>query len=256
MVWFGLIFWGSVLNAFAGELGLLTNNPDLSYLFFLLGLILGLTAKFRGTWLWIPAKQTSIPLQMKKKLLVLIVAYNHEKFIKSVLDRINDNLFKTYEVEVLINDDSSSDNTLNVTKDYIKNNTDKKIKYTVLSNPVNQGYGGNQKIGFLYAIKNNFDFVALVHGDGQYAPEYLETLVEPLNDENTDVVFGSRMINKDGAIKGGMPFYKYIGNKILTFYQNKLFNKNFTEFHSGYRIYKVQSLKKIPYELISFSTMF
>ena len=186
---------------------------------------------------------------MRKKLLVVIVAYNHEKFIKSVLDRINDNLFKTYEVEVLINDDSSSDNTLNVTKDYIKNNTDKKIKYTVLSNPVNQGYGGNQKIGFLYAIKNNFDFVALVHGDGQYAPEYLETLVEPLNDENTDVVFGSRMINKDGAIKGGMPFYKYIGNKILTFYQNKLFNKNFTEFHSGYRIYKVQSLKKIPYEL-------
>ena len=56
MVWFGLIFWGCVLNAFAREFGLLTNNPDLSYLFFLLGLILGLTAKFRGTWLWIPAK--------------------------------------------------------------------------------------------------------------------------------------------------------------------------------------------------------
>ena len=186
---------------------------------------------------------------MRKKLLVLIVAYNHEKFIESVLDRINDNLFKTYEVEVLINDDSSSDNTLNITKDYIKNNIHKKIKYTVLSNPVNQGYGGNQKIGFLYAMKNNFDFVALVHGDGQYAPECLETLVEPLNDENTDAVFGSRMINKNGALKGGMPFYKFIGNKILTIYQNKLFKTNFTEFHSGYRIYKVQSLKKIPYEL-------
>ena len=127
---------------------------------------------------------------MKKKLLVLIVAYNHEKFIKSVPDRINDNLFKTYNVEVLINDDSSLDNTLNITKDYIKNNSHKKIKYTVLSNPVNQGYGGNQKIGFLYAIKNNFDFVALIHCDGQYAPEYLETLVEPLNDDNTDAVFG------------------------------------------------------------------
>jgi len=186
---------------------------------------------------------------MKKKLLILIVAYNHENFIKSVLDRINNNLVETYEVEVLINDDSSTDNTLKITKDYIENNINKKIKYTVLSNPVNQGYGGNQKIGFLYAIKNNFDFVALVHGDGQYAPEYLESLIEPLNEESTDAVFGSRMINKNGAIKGGMPFYKYIGNKILTFYQNKLFNKNFTEFHSGYRIYKVQSLKKIPYEL-------
>ena len=186
---------------------------------------------------------------MKKKLLILIVAYNHEKFIKSVLDRINYNLFKTYEVEVLINDDSSTDNTLGIIKDYIKNNIYKKVKYTVLSNPVNQGYGGNQKIGFLYAIKNNFDFVAVVHGDGQYAPEYLEKLVDPLNGENIDAVFGSRMIDKNGALKGGMPLYKYIGNKILTFYQNKLFDKNFTELHSGYRIYKVKSLQKIPYEL-------
>ncbi len=186
---------------------------------------------------------------MKKKLLILIVAYNHEKFIESVLNRVNQNLVERYEVEVLINDDSSTDNTLQIIKEYIEKNKDKKIKYTVLSNPVNQGYGGNQKIGFLYAIKNNFDFVALVHGDGQYAPEYLETLVEPLHDEKNDAVFGSRMINKNGAIKGGMPLYKYLGNKILTFYQNILFNKNFTEFHSGYRIYKVQSLKKIPYEL-------
>jgi len=185
---------------------------------------------------------------MKKKLLILVVAFNHEKFIHKVLDRIDQNLTQTYDVEILINDDSSSDDTLKVTRDYIKNSK-KEFKYTILSNPINQGYGGNQKIGFLYAIKNNFDYVALVHGDGQYAPEYLETLVSPLANINTDAVFGSRMINKSGAINGGMPFYKYIGNKILTFYQNKLFNKNFTEFHSGYRIYKVQSLKKVPYEL-------
>ncbi len=185
---------------------------------------------------------------MKKKLLILVVAFNHEKFIHKVLDRIDQNLSKTYDVEILINDDSSSDDTVKVTENYIKNSK-KDFKYTILSNPINQGYGGNQKIGFLYAIKNNFDYVALVHGDGQYAPEYLETLVAPLANTNFDAVFGSRMINKNGAIKGGMPIYKYIGNKILTFYQNKLFNKNFTEFHSGYRIYKVQSLKKIPYEL-------
>ena len=185
---------------------------------------------------------------MKKKLLILIVAYNHERFIKSVLNRIDQNLVKNYEVEVLISDDSSTDNTLNILKDYKENNRNNEIKYTILSNPINQGYGGNQKIGFLYAIKNKFDFVALVHGDGQYAPEYLETLVKPLNDENVDTVFGSRMINKNGALNGGMPLYKFLGNKILTFYQNKLFNKNFTEFHSGYRIYKVQSLKKVPYQ--------
>ena len=91
---------------------------------------------------------------MKKKLLILIVAFNHEKFIHKVLDRINENLTNTYDVEILINDDSSSDETVKVAKEYIKNST-KKFKYTILSNPINQGYGGNQKIGFLYAIKNH-----------------------------------------------------------------------------------------------------
>ena len=186
---------------------------------------------------------------MKKKLLVLIVAFNHEKFIHKVLDRINENLTNSYHVEILINDDSSSDETLKVTKNYIRENQKKKFKYTILSNPINQGYGGNQKIGFLYAIKNNFDYVALVHGDGQYAPEYLDKLLFPFLNEKVDAVFGSRMINKNGAIRGGMPLYKFLGNKILTFFQNKLFDKDFTEFHSGYRVYRVNSLKKIPYEL-------
>ena len=185
---------------------------------------------------------------MKKKLLILIVAFNHEKFIQKVLNRIDEKLNDTYEVEILINDDSSSDKTVQLTKEYIEK-SNKKFKYTVLSNPVNQGYGGNQKIGFLYAIKNNYDYVALIHGDGQYAPEYIENLLKPFSNENVDAVFGSRMINKYDAIKGGMPLYKFIGNKILTFYQNKIFNKNFTELHSGYRIYNVKSLKKIPYEM-------
>ena len=136
---------------------------------------------------------------MKKKLLILIVAFNHERFIEKVLDRIDENLIHTYDVEILINDDSSSDETVKVTKKYIQESK-KKFKYTILSNPVNQGYGGNQKIGFLYASKNNFDYVALVHGDGQYAPECLEDLVKPLSDNNIDAVFGSRMINKNGAI--------------------------------------------------------
>ncbi len=185
---------------------------------------------------------------MKKKLLILIVVYNHEKFIEKVLNRIDENLTNKFDVEILINDDSSTDNTFEVIKSYIDNNN-KPFKYTILSNPINQGYGGNQKIGFQYAIKNNFDYVALVHGDGQYAPEYLEKLVEPLVSENIDYVWGSRMINKNGALKGGMPLYKFIGNKILTFYQNLLFKTNFSETHSGYRVYSVKALKKIPFNL-------
>lgn len=185
---------------------------------------------------------------MKKKLLILIVVYNHEKFIEKVLNRIDENLTNKFDVEILINDDSSTDNTFEVIKSYVDNNN-KPFKYTILSNPINQGYGGNQKIGFQYAIKNNFDYVALVHGDGQYAPEYLEKLVEPLVSEEIDFVWGSRMINKNGALKGGMPLYKLIGNKILTFYQNFLFNTSFSEYHSGYRVYSVNALKKIPFNL-------
>ena len=188
-------------------------------------------------------------METKKKLLILIVAYNHEKFIKNVLNRIDDNLSKKYNVKILINDDSSTDKTLEIVKEFINSDNKNIFKYKVLSNPENQGYGGNQKIGYEYAIKNNFDFVALLHGDGQYAPEYLQELIEPLNLNNIDAVFGSRMITKGGALKGGMPLYKFIGNKILTFFQNFLFSTKFTEFHSGYRIYKVNSLKKIPYEL-------
>ncbi len=185
---------------------------------------------------------------MKKKLLILIVVYNHEKFIEKVLNRIDENLTSKFDVEVLINDDSSTDQTFDIIKSYVDNNN-KPFKYTILSNPVNQGYGGNQKIGFQYAIKNNFDYIALVHGDGQYAPEYLEKLVEPLKSEEATLVWGSRMINKNGALKGGMPVYKFVGNKILTFYQNLLFKTRFSEFHSGYRVYSVSALKEIPFNL-------
>ena len=188
-------------------------------------------------------------MDIKKKLLILIVAYNHEKFIKKVLERISTALTKKYNVEILINDDSSTDKTVKYAQEFIKFNTNNLFKYKILSNPGNQGYGGNQKIGYEYAIKNNFDFVALVHGDGQYAPESLQELIEPLNSNTVDAVFGSRMMTKGGALRGGMPFYKFVGNKILTFFQNYLFSTKFTEFHSGYRIYKISSLKKIPYIL-------
>jgi len=188
-------------------------------------------------------------MDIKKKLLILIVAYNHEKFIKNVLERISTTLTKKYDVEILINDDSSTDKTVRYAQEFIKLNTNNLFKYKILSNPGNQGYGGNQKIGYEYAIKNNFDFVALVHGDGQYAPESLQELIEPLNSNTVDAVFGSRMMTKGGALRGGMPFYKFVGNKILTFFQNSLFSTKFTEFHSGYRVYKISSIKKIPYVL-------
>ena len=184
-----------------------------------------------------------------KKLLIYIVAFNHEKFIEKVLNRIDRKIFNKFETEILINDDHSSDNTLEKIRNYKNKNKNINCKIKILSNPKNLGYGGNQKIGYHYAIKNEFEYVALLHGDGQYAPEVLENLIDEMNKQNAMAVFGSRMITKGGALKGGMPIYKFIGNKILTFFQNIILSSDLSEFHSGYRVYRVEALSKIPFHL-------
>ena len=184
---------------------------------------------------------------MTKSVLILIVAYNHENTIQEVLGRIPDELDQ-YNTEILIIDDASYDDTFRHSE-AIARTDDLPFKLTVLKNPINQGYGGNQKIGFFYAMENRFDIVALVHGDGQYDPEKLPELVRPVADGEADAVFGSRMMERGGALKGGMPLYKFIGNKILTIFQNAVLKANLTEFHSGYRIYSVDALKQIPLHL-------
>ena len=184
------------------------------------------------------------------RLLIFIVAYNAERTIESVLQRLPPSLAQGYEVEVLIIDDSSKDDTFHRSQ-VAEAKGIVPFKLTVLFNPVNQGYGGNQKIGFHYAIEKGFDWVALVHGDGQYAPECLPELVELLANKEAEAVFGSRMLDKGGALKGGMPLYKYIGNKILTTFQNSLLGTNLSEFHSGYRLYAVKAMAAVPFDLNS-----
>lgn len=180
------------------------------------------------------------------KILIFIVAYNAERTIESVLKRIPESM-KEYDTEVLIIDDASSDKTWETAEKFKRSGTFP-FKLNVLVNPVNQGYGGNQKLGFLYAIKNGFDLVALVHGDGQYAPEALPALVKPIIDGSADAVFGSRMMTALGALKGGMPLYKYVGNRILTGFQNIVLQSNLSEFHTGYRIYSTRSLMRVPFQ--------
>ena len=184
------------------------------------------------------------------RLLIFIVAYNAEKTIESVLKRIPVMLASVYDVEVLIIDDSSQDETF-VQSELIKRAGIIPFNITVLFNPVNQGYGGNQKIGFHYAIKNGFDWVALVHGDGQYAPECLPELVESLANKESEAVFGSRMMEGTSALKGGMPLYKFVGNKVLTRFQNILLRSKLSEFHSGYRLYSTAALSQVPFDLNS-----
>jgi glycosyltransferase involved in cell wall biosynthesis len=181
----------------------------------------------------------------KKRILVFVVAYNAEKTIGSVLRRIPEEL-RGGNVEVLVIDDSSKDDTFAASLAHEK--TIEGLKITILRTPLNQGYGGNQKLGYRYAIENGFDIVALVHGDGQYAPEKLPELLAPLLSGEAGAVFGSRMMKKGDALRGGMPLYKYVGNKILSGFQNAMLKSKFSEFHSGYRLYSVAALRGIPFE--------
>ena len=180
-----------------------------------------------------------------KRLLIFIVAYNAQTTIEKVLSRIPRSL-ESENVEVLIIDDSSKDDTFLNGLRYQRQNS--AFKITVLRTPENQGYGGNQKLGYRYAIDNGFDIVAMVHGDGQYAPEKLPSLVVPLVSEEADAVFGSRMIDKRAARQGGMPLYKWLGNQVLTVFQNWMLGTRLAEFHTGYRLYSTAALSQIPFE--------
>jgi glycosyltransferase involved in cell wall biosynthesis len=98
-------------------------------------------------------------------------------------------------------------------------------------------------------VREGFDYVALLHGDGQYAPELLPDLVRPLRDGEADAVFGSRMMGSRSALAGGMPLYKYVGNRILSRIQNNMLGTSLSEAHSGFRAYSVAALLKIPWQL-------
>jgi len=183
----------------------------------------------------------------RASLLILVVAYHAEDTLESVLDRIPRQVLRDYACEVLVVDDCSADRTFELGRRYAQQHPELPIQ--VMRNRVNQGYGGNQKVGYAYAIEHDFDFVAMLHGDGQYAPERLSDLMEPFADETVGAVFGSRMLTRGGARTGGMPLYKFVGNRVLTTYQNTLLRKSFSEYHSGYRVYRVSALSRLRWDL-------
>ena len=177
------------------------------------------------------------------KIGILIVAYNAQETLTKVLDRIPSDFVKQIDA-ILVCDDASTDDTHKVGLSY---QSKSQLPLTIVRHENNLGYGGNQKTGYQWALEKNLDLVVLLHGDGQYAPEYLPQMVEPIVSGRADVVFGSRMITQGGARQGGMPLYKFVGNKILTTLQNRLAKVSLTEWHSGYRAYSVASLRKINF---------
>lgn len=182
------------------------------------------------------------------KVLIYVVAYNAAKTIVGVLQRIPASLAERYQVTVLVADDCSKDATVAIARDYFEKGY--WCEVLAIRNPINQGYGGNQKIGYRYAMDRLFEAVVLLHGDGQYAPECIPMLLEPMaTDDTVGAVFGSRMLNKRDALRGGMPLYKFVGNQVLTRFQNLVLGSNLSEFHTGYRVYSVNALRKLPLAL-------
>ena len=116
----------------------------------------------------------------RPRLLIFVIAYYAEPTLEWVLDRIPRQIFADFDCEVLVVDDASADRTFEIGEEYKLRHPE--LRITVLRNQYNQGYGGNQKVGYSYAIVEGFDFVAMVHGDGQYAPEELPRLMAPLVD--------------------------------------------------------------------------
>ena len=185
----------------------------------------------------------SLDAASRLRVAVFVVAYNAEAHIEETLRRIPRELAERL-TSIYVIDDSSRDETSRAA-------TDLKSEIPTLDvfrTPYNQGYGGNQKLGYQYAMKQGFDVVVLLHGDGQYAPEFLPRMLAPFDDPETAAVFGSRMMVPGAARRGGMPLYKNVGNRILTSIENRLLDADLSEFHSGYRAYRVSALAELPFQ--------
>lgn len=178
---------------------------------------------------------------------VLVVAYNAASTLEKTLERLPESFIESVD-HVMVCDDASIDDTYEIG---LRFRDSARFPITVVKHERNLGYGGNQKVGYRWAIEHGLDVVVLLHGDGQYAPECIEDLVAPLVSGEADAVFGSRMLDKGGARAGGMPAYKYFGNRVLTTFQNSVTGQRLSEWHSGYRAYRTDSLGDLDLESYS-----
>ncbi|MBX7241938.1 MAG: glycosyltransferase family 2 protein [Bacteroidia bacterium] len=170
-----------------------------------------------------------------KKVVVVMPAYNAEKTLETTYREIPFDIVD----EVVLVDDRSRDNTVEKAKSLGINH--------VISHPVNRGYGGNQKTCYKTALGIGGDIVVMLHPDYQYTPLLLEAMIYPIAHGLFPVMLGSRILGK-GALRGGMPLYKYIANRALTFFQNLMMGQKLAEYHTGYRAFSREILTTLPLE--------
>ncbi len=170
-----------------------------------------------------------------KKIIVVLPAYNAAKTLEQTYNEIPFDIVD----DVILVDDSSSDNTVEVGKSLGINH--------IIKHEVNKGYGGNQKSCYNKALALDADIVIMLHPDYQYDPRLIHSMSYLIANEVYQVVLASRILGK-GALRGGMPFYKYFANRMLTFTQNFLMWQKLSEYHTGYRAFSKTVLQKIYYD--------
>ena len=180
------------------------------------------------------------------KIAIYIPTYNAGHTLPIVLDRIPEDV-KTRVMEIFIVDNASPDNTYLIGVGY--KNEKGLHNLSIYKNETNLGYGGSQKVAYRYAIERGYDVVVMLHGDAQYAPEKISYLLEPLENGEADMVFGSRIAGL--PLSGGMPLHRFLGNKFLTALQNYVLDWDLSEYHSGFRVFSCAALRQIPFQACS-----
>lgn len=162
-------------------------------------------------------------------------AYNAEKTLENTYRDIPEGVVD----EVILVDDGSHDNTVKIARE---------LGFVVIEHPQNMGYGGNQKTCYKEALKQEAGVVVMIHPDYQYDSCLTPKLIEPILKGMADIVIGSRIRTRKEALSGGMPFYKYLGNRFLTLIENIILGQNLSEFHTGFRAYSRRFLETVPFE--------
>jgi glycosyltransferase involved in cell wall biosynthesis len=169
-----------------------------------------------------------------KKVAIVLPAYNAGQTLAQTYREIPFDIVD----EVILVDDASKDNTADLAREL-------GVKH-IIRHEQNKGYGGNQKTCYIKALELNADIVVMLHPDYQYTPKLVRSMVSLIAEDVYPVVFGSRILG-NGSLKGGMPLYKYIANRGLTFFQNLMLGQKLSEYHTGYRAYSAEVLKRIAF---------
>lgn len=171
----------------------------------------------------------------QSKITVVLPAYNAARTLRKTLADIP----KEWVDDIILVDDASTDGTAEIAR---------KLNLEVVVHPSNRGYGGNQKTCYRTALARGADIVVMIHPDHQYDPKAIPALIVPLLEKRADAVFGSRMMVRKNALRGGMPVWKFLGNIFLTTLANIRLGLHLTEYHSGFRAYCSQVLERLPVE--------